>query len=230
MYDITIKAFNMSEKYRLPVVVLGDEMIAHMTEKVHVSHPDEIEVINRKKPHTSPEEYLPYMPDDDLVPPMAIAGEGYSTMMTGLTHDERGYPQMDTETHKKLVSRLINKVINHVEDIVMYEDYMLKGAELLIVAYGSVSRAAKEAVDMAREKGLKVGLLRPITLWPFPESRLKHLAKRMKGIIVPEVNFGQIAYEVERITSKYTQTHLIPEFGGEIHSPEEILSVIEEMI
>ncbi|MFO7793016.1 MAG: 2-oxoacid:acceptor oxidoreductase subunit alpha [Candidatus Saliniplasma sp.] len=228
MFDMTIQAFNTAEKYRLPVVVLSDEMVAHMTEKVEVPDVDEIEIVNRKKPRDPPEEFLPYSPDEDLVPPMANAGDGYSVHVTGLTHDEEGHPSVDEKTQNMLVTRLIDKIRKNADDILEYDEYKIEDAEKVIVAYGSVYRAAIEAVDMAREKGHKVGLIRPKTIWPFPEERIYDLAKEgVDSFLVAEINFGQIVFEVERCTAGAAQTYLAPKMGGSIHTPEEILERIE---
>ncbi len=195
-----------------------------MTEKVVIPPKEELDIVNRKKPKNSPEEYLPYCPDEDLVPPMACAGEGYGVHVTGLTHDERGYPSVDEKTQTFLVTRLINKIRKNSDDILKYEEYKVDDAEIIIVAYGSVSRSAREAVDMARAEGIKVGLLRPITLWPFPEDRIYELAaKGVKAFLVAEINFGQIVYEVQRCTDGHCPTYLAPRMGGSIHTPEELV-------
>jgi 2-oxoglutarate ferredoxin oxidoreductase subunit alpha len=229
MFDFTIKAFNLSEQYRLPVVILGDEIVAHMTEKVVIPPVEEIELTPRRHPKTSPENFMPYAPDDDLVPPMACAGEGYNVHVTGLTHDDRGYPVINAEAQEKLVSRLVDKIRLNAGNILDWEEAHLKDAEIVVIAYGSVSRCAKEAVRRARESGIDVGILRPRTIWPFPDDRVKKLAEYVSMFIVPEVNYGQIAYEVERHSIFHAQTLLLPKMGGEIHTPEGILSAIEEM-
>lgn len=230
MFDLTIDAFNTAEKYRLPVVLLSDEMVAHMTEKVVIPPKDEIKIVNRKKPKNSPEEYMPYCPDEDLVPPMACAGEGYSIHVTGLTHNEKDYPAVDEETQTILVTRLIDKIRKNFEDILRYEEYMIDDAEVVVVAYGSASRSAREAIDKAREKGVKAGLLRPITLWPFPEDRINQLARNgLKAFVVAEINFGQIVYEVERCCAGQCPTYLLPRMGGSIHTPEEIVDRLMEV-
>ncbi|MFW5904311.1 MAG: 2-oxoacid:acceptor oxidoreductase subunit alpha [Candidatus Saliniplasma sp.] len=228
MFDMTIQAFNTAEKYRLPVVVLSDEMVAHMTEKVEIPERDKIEIVDRKKPRDPPEEFLPYSPDEDLVPPMANAGDGYSVHVTGLTHDEEGHPSVDEKTQNMLVTRLIDKIRKNADDILEYDEYKIEDAKKVIVAYGSVYRAAIEAVDMAREKGYKVGLLRPKTIWPFPEERIYDLAREgVDSFLVAEINFGQIVFEVERCTAGAAQTYLAPKMGGSIHTPEEILERVE---
>jgi 2-oxoglutarate ferredoxin oxidoreductase subunit alpha len=231
MFDCTIKAFNLSEQFRLPVVVLGDEIVGHMTEKVVVPRKEDVRLYARRKPKSKPKGYLPFEPDDDLVPPMACAGEGYNVHVTGLTHDERGYPVINAEAQEKLVGRIVDKIRKNANKIIEYEEIKTRGADVVVVAYGSVSRCAKEAVRMAREEGkYKVGLLRPITLWPFPEKRMRKLSERAKAFVVPEVNYGQIAFEVERCVASNSQTLLLPKMGGDIHTPEEIYRGIKEMI
>lgn len=229
MFDLTIEAFNLSEKYRLPVILLSDEMVSHMTEKVVIPRKDEITIINRKKPECTPEEYLPYCPDEDLVPPMACVGEGYSIHVTGLTHDERGYPSIDEKVQTMLVTRLLDKIRKNAHDIIQYQEHMVEDADIIILAYGSASRSAREAVDMARKKGIKAGLIRPITIWPFPEDRISELAERAQAFVVAEINFGQMVYEVERCCRGCCPTYLIPRMGGSIHTPEEIRDRIEKI-
>jgi 2-oxoglutarate ferredoxin oxidoreductase subunit alpha len=224
MFDCTVKAFNLSEQYRLPVIVLGDEIVGHMTEKVVIPKKEDIKLYPRRRPKKKSKDFLPFEPDKDLVPPMACAGEGYNVHVTGLTHDERGYPVINAEAQEKLVARLVDKIRKNAEHIIEYEEKDIEDADVVVVAYGSVSRCAKEAVRMARKEKLKVGLLRPITVWPFPEKRMRALSKKVKAFIVPEINYGQIAYEV------HSQTHLLPKMGGDIHTPEEILEGIREVI
>lgn len=230
MFDCTIKAFNLSEQFRLPVVVLGDEIVGHMTEKVVIPKREEIKLYPRRKPKKKTQEFLPFSPDEDLVPPMACAGEGYNVHVTGLTHDERGYPIINAEAQEKLVARLVDKIRKNADKIIEYEENQTKDADVVVVAYGSVSRCAKEAVRMARAENLKVGMIRPITVWPFPEKRMRKISERIKAFVVPEINYGQLAYEVERCVASNSQTHLIPKMGGDIHTPEEILEGIKEMI
>ncbi len=230
MFDFTIDAFNLAEKYRLPVVLLSDEMVAHMTEKVNIPVKEDVKIIDRKKPSVSPEEYLPYCPDEDLVPPMACTGEGYSVHVTGLTHDERGYPVIDEKVQNNLVTRLIDKIRKNADDILRYEEYKLDDADIIVVSYGSASRSAREAVDMARERGINAGLLRPITIWPFPEDRIAELAKRgLDAFVVAEINFGQVVYEVQRCSEGHCPTYLVPRMGGSIHTPEEIVDRLEKI-
>ncbi|UCE73645.1 MAG: 2-oxoacid:acceptor oxidoreductase subunit alpha [Methanomassiliicoccales archaeon] len=230
MFDCTIKAFNLSEQFRLPVVVLGDEIVGHMTEKVVIPKKEDIKLYSRRKPKVKPNNYLPFAPDDDLVPPMACAGEGYNVHVTGLTHDERGYPVINAEAQEKLVGRIVDKIRKNANKIIEYEEIKTRGSDVVVVAYGSVSRCGKEAVRMARAEKMNVGLLRPLTIWPFPEKRLRKLSEKVKAFVVPEVNYGQIAFEVERCVASNSQTLLLPKMGGDIHTPEDIFKGIKEMI
>lgn len=233
-FDIVIKAFNFSEQYRTPVIVLMDECTSHMWEKVVIPPSEEIEIINRKTPGGPPppgEDFYPYRcTDGTMIPPMPKAGDGYRMHITGLTHDEKGYPKINAVTQEKLVRRLCDKIRKNADDIVITEDYMLDDADIVIVAYGTVSRSAKRAVRIARKQGLKVGLLKLVTIWPFAEKKIKELANRVKLFVVAEINYGQIVYEVERCVAGKAEVILSPKLGGELHRPEEILDAIPEVV
>ena len=228
MYNLTIKAFDLSEKYRTPVLIMSDEVVGHMSEKVIIPPPDEIKPYPRRKPTVPPAEYWPYVPDADLVPPMANAGEGYRFHVTGLTHDERGYPVMTAEAQDKLIRRLVQKIENNRESIIEIEEEGIDNAEIVICAYGITARIAKYAVERARQEGIKAGLLRLITVWPFPEQTIKNLARKIKAFIVPEINYGQIALEVERCAGGLAGTILVPHMGGGVHKPDTILGAIRK--
>jgi len=230
MYDLTLKAFDLSEKYRTPVLIMSDEIVGHMSEKVNIPSPEDIETFPRRKPTVPPEEYLPYVPDADLVPPMANAGEGYHFHVTGLTHDERGYPVMTAEAQDKLVRRLVQKIESNKEDIILIEEDGLDDAEVAICSYGISARIAKFAVERAREEGIKAGMLKLVTVWPFPEQTIKKIASKVKTIIVPEINAGQIALEVERCACGAADTILLPHMGGGVHKPETILNAIRKAV
>jgi len=226
MFDLTVEAFNLSEAYRVPALLMGDEIVGHMWEKVVIPPGDKIRIVNRKKPTGPREEYLPFKPDDDLVPPMACFGEGYRFHATGLTHNEHGYPQTSSsEVQTKLVRRLCDKIQKNADKIVRVEEVMLEDADIVVVAYGIVARAALSAIRKAREKGIKAGLLRLITLWPFPEEQVARAAKSAKAIVVPEMNCGQMVREVER-AAKETPVVFLSKLGEEPHTPLEILEVI----
>ncbi|MEM3623178.1 MAG: 2-oxoacid:acceptor oxidoreductase subunit alpha [Candidatus Bathyarchaeia archaeon] len=226
MFDLTIEAFNLSETYRVPVIVLADEVVGHMWEKVVIPSIEKIKILNRKKANVPSEAYAPFMPDDDLVPPMACFGEGYSFHATGLTHDEHGYPQTSSsEAQQKLVKRLCDKIRKNADKIIRVEEVMLNDADIVVVAYGIVARAALSAVRKARAEGIKAGLLRPVTLWPFPENHVAKNAKQAKAIVVPEMNCGQLVREVER-AAKETPVTFLSKLGEEPHTPMEILETI----
>jgi len=229
-FDLTIKAFNFAEKYRTPVILLMDEVIGHMREKVQLPDPSEIEIIDRKRPDCSSEEYLPYEADNDLVPPMADFGTGYRYHVTGLVHDETGFPSNSTAVADKLIRRLSNKIEIHRDEIESWEEENTEDAEVLILSYGCVARSSKSAMNILRGRGIKVGTFRPITIWPFPEKRLRELAAKVKTIVVPEMNLGQLVLEVERICGCNAKIEKLNKVSCEIIYPEEIVSKIEEVL
>ena len=225
---ITIKAINFSEKYRTPVMLLLDEMISHMREKVNIPSREEIEIIDRKKPTVDKDNFLPFKADEDLVPPMANFGSGYRYHLTGLVHNEKGYPTSNNKEVDQLIRRLTNKVELNKKDIIIEEEYLLDDARVAIVAYGSVARAAERTVKLAREKGIKAGLLKLVTLWPFSDETINRLAGQVDLIIVPELNLGQMAREVQRAAEGKCRVIPYGRVDGELINPAEILSKIEE--
>jgi 2-oxoglutarate/2-oxoacid ferredoxin oxidoreductase subunit alpha len=227
-FDLTIKAFNLAEEYRVPVMFMMDEVVGHMSEKVVIPPADEIEVTPRKHTHKSVEDYLPYGTNGDMVPEMAHAGDGYNFHVTGLTHDERGYPNMTLPTQDKLVRRLRDKIRNNVDRITLTEEENLEDADVVVVSYGITSRVAQRAIGVARERGLRVGKLRLITAWPFPEKKIRDLAAKVKAFVVPELNLGQMVLEVERAANGQAKTYAVSHAGGGVHNPDEILKVIVE--
>ncbi len=228
-FDLTITAFNYAEKYRCPVFVMMDEVVGHMTEKVVIPAPEEIEIEPRRYTKLPPKEFLAFKPKDDLVPDMPRVGEGYNVHVTGLTHDERGYPDMRPEVQAVLVKRLVEKITKNVDQITLFEEDQVEGAEVVVVSYGITSRVAQKAIDMARQKGIKVGKFRLITAWPFPEKQIAAIAKKVKGIVVAELNLGQMVREVERAAAGQTKVRLAGHAGGSVHKPEDILQVIMEV-
>ncbi len=230
LYDLTVKAFNLSEKYRLPVLVMTEAATGHMYEKVVIPPMNEIEVIHRRKPAVSAGEYLPFKPDADLVPPMANAGEGYRVHITGLTHDERGYPAMTPEAQDRLVRRLVDKIEQNREDIIDLEEDGIDSAEVVVCSYGISARVSRIAVEQARAEGVRVGMLRLITVWPFPEDRIRDIAGQTRVFVVPEVNYGQISLEVERCACGKAKTVLVPHMGGGVHAPRTILEAIKQVV
>lgn len=229
-FDYTIKCFNLAERYRVPVLFMMDECVGHMTEKVVIPKPDEIEITTRRLTKLAPEKYLPYKTNGDLVPEMIVAGTGYKIHSTGLTHDERGYPVMTPGTQDQLVKRLCDKIRLNADDIIELEEDQTEDAEVIVMAYGITSRVTLPAVFKARKKGIKVGYIKMITVWPFPEKRVRELAKKVKAFVMPEINLGQMVLEVERCAAGQAQTYHVPHAGGWVHDPEDIYQVIEEAV
>ncbi len=229
LLDLTIEAFNLSEKYRTPVLIMTDEAVGHMTERVVIPPVESLNLYPRRKPTVPPDQYLPFAGDGDGVPPMACAGEGYHLHVTGLTHDERGYPNTnDPAVQERLVHRLIDKIRANRADIIRVESKGLEDAEVVVVAYGITARVATWPIELARAEGIKVGWLKLITVWPFAEDTIRQLAKRVKAFVVPEINYGQIALEVERCAGGQARTILVPHAGGELHEPQVVLEAIRE--
>jgi 2-oxoglutarate ferredoxin oxidoreductase subunit alpha len=228
IFDLTILAFNLSEQYRVPVLLMTDEAVGHMSEKVIIPQINPNDLVERPRPKVAPKKYLPYDSRQGLVPPMAIAGEGYRFHVTGLTHDDKGYPVMTAEAQDKLVRRLVDKIRLNAKDIIRYEEVNVEDAEVIVVSYGISSRVARYAVQEARDEGIKAGLLRLITVWPFAEDRIRKLASTVKAFVVPEINYGQIVREVERCAAGKARARLVPHMGGSVHLPETILEAIRE--
>ncbi|MCP4230952.1 MAG: 2-oxoacid:acceptor oxidoreductase subunit alpha [bacterium] len=226
-FDLTIEAFNLSEIYRVPVFVMTDECVGHMHEKVEIPEAETIELVERKWYEGPREEYLPYQPDDDMIPFMVKAGDGYRFHTTGLTHDERGYPVINAECQDVCVRHLVDKIYDNADKIIRIEEEDTDGAEVVVLSYGITSRVAVKAVQRARSEGVKVGTFRLVTVWPFPEKRVKELAGKIKTFVVPEINYGQIVYEVERCTGDKASVVGVPHCGGWVHDPEDIYKAIK---
>jgi 2-oxoglutarate ferredoxin oxidoreductase subunit alpha len=229
-FDMTIRAFNLAERYRTPVLVMADAEVGHLIEKVVIPPAEKLEIWHRKRPTGKPADFKSYLAGDDLVPPMAHAGEGYHVFVDSLTHDERGYPVMTAECQAKLVRRLCDKIRNYRFEIYDNEERNLEDAEVVVLSYGISARIAMRAIYLARERGIRVGLLRLKTVWPFPEERIRGLARRVKGFVVPEINLGQMVREVERCVPDHCRVALVPHAGGGLHHPEEILEAIVSVL
>jgi len=231
MFDLTIEAFNLSEKYRTPVLLMADESVGHMAERVVIPPVESLELYPRRKPTVPPDQYRPFEGDDAGVPAMACAGEGYHLHVTGLTHDERGYPvTTDPAVQERLVHRLIEKIRANRADIIRVESRWLDDAEVIVVAYGISARVALLPIEMARAQGIQVGWLKLVTVWPFPEDLIRQLARRVQAFVVPEINYGQIALEVERCAAGRARTILVPHAGGDIHDPRVVLEAIRQAV
>ncbi len=231
LFDLTIEAFNTAEEYRVPVIVLADKIIGQMYGRIRVPDPSEIRIVERRKPSIPPDKYMEYLPYDSsqLVPPFAAAGEGYRMHMTGLMHDDRGYPDLSQEASWKLVSRLVRKIRENARRIARWEEHWVDDAEYIVVAYGSVSGPVKYAVRRARMEGIRVGLLRPLTAWPFPGWRIEELDRRgVRRFIVIEVNMGQL-YHVVREHVRGADVVHVPGAPGYLPDPDTILSHLRRL-
>ena len=228
-YTLAVRAFNLAEKYRTPVILLTDEIIGHMREKVEIPDPEELTVVDRLRPQ--PDEVDTYrayqVSDGQIAPPMANFGEGFHFHVTGLFHDDYGFPSNSPETAERQLKRLMGKISDHVDDIVVFEEEYMDEAEVAVLAYGGTFRSARAAVRQARAKGMKVGLCKAQTIWPFPEKQVRALADRVHTIYVPELNMGQYVLEVERVAGCQARVQHIGKYNGEPISPTEILTVIE---
>jgi 2-oxoglutarate ferredoxin oxidoreductase subunit alpha len=222
-FEVTLRAFNLSEKYRTPVIILSDEIVAHTREKIVLPPAGDLEVVDRVQPAMPPEWYIPYEDTPRGVPPMAPIGHGYRYHVTGLIHDVRGFPTERADEIVPFLNRLFRKIHQHFFDIQMVEEHLAADAEVLVIAYGSVARSAKRAVNDARQRGVKAGLIKLITLWPFPRRLLEPHLKRVRAVLAPELNMGQISREVKRINQGMTRVETLNRIDGRLITPEEIL-------
>jgi 2-oxoglutarate ferredoxin oxidoreductase subunit alpha len=227
-FDLTIRAFNLAEYWRVPVFVMMDEVVGHMTERVLIPPADQIDIVERRWSSKKPGEYKPFEPAADGIPDMVRLGAGHRIHVTGLTHDERGYPAMNPPAQARLMNRLIGKIRNRRDELVDVREDGVEDADVVVVTFGITSRVATAAVAMARDRGIKVGHLRMVIAWPFPAARIIELAGRIKGFVVPELNMGQMVLEVERAVAGRVPVHSIPHAGGTVHEPEQILERILE--
>lgn len=228
-FELTVKAFNFAEKFRTPVILLMDEVVGHLRENMVVPEPGELEVIDRKRPDCPPEEYRAYAMTEDLVPPMADFGTGYRYNITGLFHDETGFPTNNTEVAGKQLDRIMKKVDNNFDEINIYEEYMLEDAQYAFITFGGMARSVKEAIRSLRKKGIRVGAFIPKTVWPFPEKQVEKLVSDMDSVFVAEMNLGQMILEVQRASKDRTKIHAINKANGEVITPEEIINSFMEV-
>jgi 2-oxoglutarate ferredoxin oxidoreductase subunit alpha len=227
----TVRAFNLAEKYRMPVILLTDEVVGHMRESIEIPEPGDIEIYDRLRPEKDDQNYLPYgVKEGEIVGRMAGFGDGHRYHITGLFHDETGFPSNSTKNAGVMLDHLMSKISNNYEDIVTFEEYMLEDADTVVLSYGSTARSARSAVNKLRAAGHKVGMFRPITIWPFPEREVVELSKRVKNIIVAEMNLGQLVLEVERVVKGRTEVHHIGRANGEVVTPIDIIKKVEEVL
>jgi 2-oxoglutarate ferredoxin oxidoreductase subunit alpha len=228
-FDLTVKAFNLAERYRVPALVMMDECVGHMMERVVIPKAEEIEIYPRRWTNAPLDEYLPFAPEQDLVPAMARAGQGYRFHMTGLTHNEKGYPDMTVSGQARLLRRLTDKIKKNVVALTDVVGDQVDGAEAVVVSYGITSRVAQKAIQMVRAQGRRVGSLRLRTVWPFPEYLIRDLAPKVKAFVVPELNLGQIVHEVERC-AQGSRVVSVTHPGGTVHDPAVIAQAITEAL
>ena len=228
-FELTVKAFNFAEKFRTPVILLMDEVVGHLRENMEVPEPGELEVIDRKRPDCPPEEYRAYAMTEDLVPPMADFGKGYRYNITGLFHDETGFPTNNTEVAGKQLDRIMKKVENNFDEINIYEECMLEDAQYAFITFGGMARSVKEAIRTLRKEGIRIGAFIPKTVWPFPEKQINKLVSDMDGVFVAEMNLGQMILEVQRASKERNKIHAINKANGEVITPEEIIKSFMEV-
>ena len=227
-FDLTIRAFNLAEEFRVPVMMMLDECVGHMTEKVVIPEADQIRITPRRFTRKPASEYEVFDPGPHQVPEMARAGEGYRFHITGLTHDERGYPSMNVEVQDRLLRRLQDKLAPLADGRALAETENLDDADVVVFSYGITSRVAQRALQLARQRGIRAGKFRLIQAWPFPAARVRELAGRIKAFVVPELNLGQMVWEVERAAAGQAKVIAVPHAGGGVHNPQDILNRIVE--
>jgi len=226
MYDLTIRAFNLSEKYRTPVILLADEIVGHLSEKIEIPDPSSLCIVDRPQPTVPPEQYLPYAETDSGIPPMANFGTGYRYHITGLVHDQTGFPTNDPVKTERQLRRLNSKFDQHLDDIIEVDTAFTEDHDILVIAYGAVARSAKQAVVAARENGIRAGLLKLKTIWPFPVREIERCGEKARRIIIPEMNLGQVAHEVEWVLGRQRDYHKVNRINGEPIPPRDIYNVI----
>lgn len=230
-FDVAVKAVNYSERFRTPVIILLDEVVGHMRERVVLPEPEEIEIYPRRKPTKSRAEgYQPYTPEADLVPNPADFGTGYRIHVTGLVHDETGFPSGSAKITEEAIKRLHEKINRVKDEITHYDEFFMDDAEIAVITYGGTARTAYAAVEAARAQGKKVGMIRLMTIWPFADKVIKQAAAKCKGLLVPEMNFGQLVLEVERAAAGQAKVVSMPKYNTEIFTPTEIGGAIDQLL
>ncbi|MBI5572601.1 MAG: 2-oxoacid:acceptor oxidoreductase subunit alpha [Desulfomonile tiedjei] len=228
-FELTVTAFNHAERFRTPVILLADEMTAHTREKVALPEPGEIEVIDRRRPTVPPDWYVPYKTDGSLIPRLADLGEGYRYHVTGLVHDERGFPTERLEEVQAFSTRLFAKISRNFPYLEQVKAFRIEDAEILVIAYGCTARAARAAVRIGRERGLKIGLLQILSIWPFPRRSVEAALEGKRAVLVPELNMGQVRREVLRVNNGRTQIVSLTKMDGSMIAPDEILARLREL-
>lgn len=227
-FEQTIKAFNLAEEFRTPVIILADEVVGHMSEKVIFPPTEKLLISSRRFTKLSPADYHPFQADGKGIPEMVKAGDGYRIHVTGSTHDYRGYPYMTAEAQANLIPRLVQKIRGRRNELIDVREIDCREAEVLVCSYGITARTSYYAIEQAHSSGIKVGQLKLNIVWPFPEEIIRKWASQVKAIIVPEINMGQMVLEVERVSAGKCQVVSVPHPGGDIHRPEKILEAIKK--
>jgi len=229
-FSLTVTAFNMAERYRTPVILLADEMVAHMREKIGLPNNDQVEVIDRRQPTVPPDWYVPYKTDGSQIPVLASLGRGYRFHVTGLVHDERGFPTRRPDEVEPFFNRIFAKISRNFDEIARVKRLELDDAQVAIVAYGCSARSAMGAVRLGRERGIKVGLLQLLSLWPFPRQAVEEVLEKVSVVLVPELNLGQMCREVKRVNKGHASIYRHSKLDGTMITPQEILARLREVM
>jgi 2-oxoglutarate ferredoxin oxidoreductase subunit alpha len=230
MFDFTVRAFNLSERYRVPVVIMADEHVAHLAEKVVIPQASKIKIEPRRYYNGPQNKYLPFKRDKDFVPRMVDIGNGYKFHVTGLTHDDRGYPVMNEECQEYNVHPLMWKILKYTDEIIQEQETNTDEADVVIISYGATSRAAFKAMDQAAKSGINVGSLKLDTVWPFPDNHITELSKKVKAFVVPEMNYGQIVFEVERCAHGNANVAFVCQGNKGVEDPDDLIRTITRVV
>ncbi len=230
MYYLTIRAFNLSERFRTPVIILGDQVIGQTYENIKLPDPSSLDIIERIKPFVSPEDYFPYQPDKNGVPPMAAYGDRHIVHASSTCHDETGYSNFKTQTNRALLTRLKDKIYNYTDEIVDVEHFGPDHAEVTLISYGASSRVCKYVVGEAKKEGIRVNLLRLISIWPFPDRIVREALGKTGAVVVAEMNQGQLIGEVNRVNATNTPVYLASGIDGALIDPDIIMAAIREAL
>ncbi|MBP5288763.1 MAG: 2-oxoacid:acceptor oxidoreductase subunit alpha [Clostridia bacterium] len=228
-FKLCVRCFNLSEKYRTPVIFLMDEIVGHLREGIEIPEEGELEIVNRAIPEDPAHAKKPYATKEgSTVPVMAPFGAGERYNITGLIHADDGFPTNSTEIADKQVRRLLAKIDDNLDDILSWEETSMDDAEVCVVCFGGTARSVQSAVETLRAEGVKVGMFRPITVWPFPAKKMREIAGKVKKIIVAEHNDGQMLLEVQRVTGLYDKIGFVGKVNGTVITPDEIVKAVKE--
>ncbi len=228
-FEETVRAFNLAERFRTPVTVLTDEVLGHMREMMIMPAPGELEVKDRTRPDVPSDWYKHFELTSTFVSPMASFGEGYRYNVTGLTHDQEGFPTNVASEIKEKLDKLKNKIERFSDEIFKLRTEMMDDAKIAVFSYGTVARAAHQAANMAREKRVHVGTIQPLTIWPFADNQIRDMLANVKKVIVAELNMGQLVHEIRRVAPKHTEVFFLGRYDGEVMTPQQILDKIKEV-